>query len=461
MSEEMQKEFGGQEDTETLIEQAKPDDVILESQEIPVEPVVLTPAELLEMDVIEMRYSQDRMAVTEQELSDKMEGMEIELGDSVDDQPDDGRRENSPLDKSDYATYEVPDGNSPFTSVDPHIKTLEENPAEDAHANEWGMRNAISVVEGTGVAVSSYGFPILTKDANGSGDTTWKIPDADGSGTQKSLEIIDSFLQDYGFQADGFATSTPAAADTVYMRDADGPTKIYVTKADFADYIQDALQITVSQITDYVTPVTDHGALTGLSDDDHPIYLTVDGAYTRNTVASLGNTSDILIFDVNNQIIYNSASGRAMEWDIAGLEVYGGTLIKSDSIEQITAITAKSENSDFLFYPNDSYTSRLKIGDVGGAAEWVGIDIASAIDIKITSTDDMWLSCSDDNSKDLLLGVSGTEWKDIYLYLDGNLTINGSAGLSVTDNFYNDGTSGNTTQMVHTKGILTARTQAP
>jgi hypothetical protein len=47
------------------------------------------------------------------------------------------------------------------------------------------------------------------------------------------------------------------------------------------------------------------------------------------------------------------------------------------------------------------------------------------------------------------------------LYLQTAVIMNGSTGVSGTYNFYNDGTSGNVTQMVITGGIITSVTTAP
>jgi len=137
----------------------------------------------------------------------------------------------------------VPDAETEFTSDHPVIKTIGYNSTDNEHEKETGLYGSWST------PVSLGRMPRLVKDGNGSGELEWIDTDADcgtGGWNQKSIELVDNGDTDV-FQLYGFAAGTatkPADADHVVFRDTDGPVVLYVSQADFADWIEDSIDLT-------------------------------------------------------------------------------------------------------------------------------------------------------------------------------------------------------------------------
>ena len=155
----------------------------------------------------------------------------------------------------------LPDNETYYDATDPVIKTTGFNPSDNRHENELEIWNAHSEVDGTGIPVSQFRIPFLEKDANGTGELFWIGCDGDiggrESGTQKGIQLRNDgtreILQDWHMDdISGDASWEPDTSnDTVFMRDATGPEKRYATRDKFADWIEGALTIDYSQITNF------------------------------------------------------------------------------------------------------------------------------------------------------------------------------------------------------------------
>ena len=329
-------------------------------------------------------------------------------------------------------------------------------------------------------------MPYLAKDANGDGDMKWIAVDSDasgaGSGSQFSIEFYDNGsqyqIQIYDFE-DTTSTAQPSTGDHVMFRDVDGgPAVIYVNQSDFADWISSSIDGSV--ITGVLHTNLDFSGSgtigTGKSnyntDHDDTYWHTYDDSshidtksyYTSGDVAAnyfyvqddLSNVWSSSGFDVvaSDDVSITATNDIALTWGAASAWACNGNLTITQTSANIK-IESSAEGANVFSIGDTTGLGQIKFETSDGSSSLASIDLLDD-SLTCTSYGDTVLQTKSASTSDCYIGTAAFDWDDVFIYLSGDLKINGSAGLSGTLTV-DDGVNWNFT-LTFTHGILTGQT---
>lgn len=181
-----------------------------------------------------------------------------------------------------------------------------------------------------------------------------------------------------------------------------------------------------------VTPIVDHGALTGLGDDDHTQYLLANG--TRNmTELYVGSGMDCYLYTSSGDACLYADSGNIIFYPMNHVEIsgnleitgtefsmgYDGLVIKQDSSSGYAVVFDSTDSTNFIFRYQGTEEFAVKSD---------GIHITENCHI-LTSGGDMglWSDAGD------IVFYPYNETIAYYLYLPYGLTLDPAGSMSIYD----------------------------
>jgi len=186
--------------------------------------------------------------------------------------------------------------------------------------------------------------------------------------------------------------------------------------------------------------VTDHGGLTGLTDDDHPQYANLGGSRTRNTISGVFDyrtTGDVLLpTETAGQTTL--ADGNAVVEGAAAvingfLAAYDGTRAKWLSVERQVYTASKKNKAKDIYLQGPNRVSHLAAGiripadsTITSMAIKVQNNVANNVDIIIRKNDTLTalatvtIAAGSSGATDDALNVDVNAGDEIQIYVSGN-----------------------------------------
>jgi len=168
--------------------------------------------------------------------------------------------------------------------------------------------------------------------------------------------------------------------------------------------------------------ISDHGNLSGLSDDDHTIYLELDGSDNFGGDLNFGG------YDIVNITEFTAASGTfttiigALTGDVTG-DLTGNVTGNADTATALTGTWDGLSTTSFLLLTGGTMSGDVNMGD-NSIMNMDEITVASGTITAITGTLTGDLICTD--------CLNATEIEDIYLLLAGG-TLSGEINMGGQD----------------------------
>jgi len=263
----------------------------------------------------------------------------------------------------------VLDGDSPFSSSSPYRRTLKKRTDTTRHKGEFELYGS------SGVPLSRYRMPYLPVDADGDGDLTWGVMDADefGSSGRRSLERMVSGsgerFQLFNFDAATTNLDSSNTFDVIVRRDyGTGAQYVqYVSSSDFAAAIGAGLP-RWDEILDANTSVSflSTSNSDGTANDGHVLNIGTSDRRWHSMYVDCANT---IRFETGINGDFPPYEGGWVELSSGGVEIWarsGNVAIFADTDVVIEA----SSSNDVLIdlKPSAGAAGFLKIKDLPTSA---------------------------------------------------------------------------------------------